>query len=167
MARALTPSAACRSRARGRIAPTNLRTHADQVQHPRRPTSAPVRNRYILFYSSFSSSFFYLPMGTPRGPVSLPDRSRPFVRDFGPLIPALRVRRLHGRLGGQSGFLAPQKYHQPEGYSRQRLHALRHNVVVHHEAAADLKHGIPDDLEARSPVEPDGPGVPLIDLQPE
>jgi len=39
------------------------------VQQSRRPTSAPVLNRYILFYSSFSSSFFfYLPMGYPSRP---------------------------------------------------------------------------------------------------
>ena len=53
----------------GRIAPTNIRTHADVLQHSRRPTSAPVLNRYILFYRSFSSSFFfYLPMGYPSRP---------------------------------------------------------------------------------------------------
>ena len=58
---------------------SNLRTHADQVQHSRRPTSAPVRNRFYLFYISFFSSSIYL-CGTPRGPIPLPDRSQPVVR---------------------------------------------------------------------------------------
>ena len=32
-------------------------------------------------------------------------------------------------------------------------------------AAADLEHGFPSDLEARGQVEPDCPGVPLVDPQ--
>ena len=44
---------------------TNLRTHADQVRYSRRPTSAPMLNRFYLFYIS---SFFYLPMGYPSRP---------------------------------------------------------------------------------------------------
>ena len=66
-----------------RIAPSNLRTHADQVQHSRRPTSAPVRNRFYLFYISFFSSSIYL-CGTPRGPIPLPDRSPPIRPGFSP-----------------------------------------------------------------------------------
>jgi len=42
----------------------NISTRADLVQHSCRPTSAPMLNRYILFYSSFSSSFFYIFMGS-------------------------------------------------------------------------------------------------------
>jgi hypothetical protein len=57
------------------VALTNLRTHADKVQHSRRPTSAPVLNRFYLFYISFSSSIYL--WGTPRGPISQPGRSPP------------------------------------------------------------------------------------------
>jgi len=56
------------------VAKTDIRTHADLVQHSCRPTSAPMLNRYILFYISFFSSSIYL-WGTPRGPISLSDRS--------------------------------------------------------------------------------------------
>jgi hypothetical protein len=80
-------------------APANLRTHADQVQHPCRPPSTPVLNRYILFSISFFSSSIYLWV-TPRGPIPLPDRSSPFVRNFRPLIPAHDGRRLPSRLDG-------------------------------------------------------------------
>ena len=37
--------------------PHNISTHADPVQHWCRPTSAYVRNRYILFYISFRDLF--------------------------------------------------------------------------------------------------------------
>ena len=83
----------------GRIAPINLRIHADQVLHSRRPTSALMRNRFYLFYISFFSSSIYL-WGTPRGPIPQPDRSPRFVRDFRLLIPAHGGRRLHDRLDG-------------------------------------------------------------------
>ena len=86
----------------GRIAATNLRTHADPVQHWCRPTSAPVLNRFYLSIvpsSLLLSSSIHL-WGTPRGPIPLPDRSLPFVRDFRPLIPANGGRLLHGRLDG-------------------------------------------------------------------
>jgi hypothetical protein len=82
--------------------PTNLRTHADQVQHLCRPTSAPVLNRsYLSLFLSLLSS---MPIwGTPRGPIPQPDRSPPPcqsapIRDFRPLIPAIPFRRLPGRL---------------------------------------------------------------------
>ena len=39
---------------------TNIRTHTDQLQHSRRPTSAPLLNRYILFYKFFLFFFFFL-----------------------------------------------------------------------------------------------------------
>jgi len=74
-----------------------------QVQHSCRPTSAPMLNRFYLFHIPFFSSSIP-PWATPRGPIALPDRRppscQPFVLDFHPLIPALRDRRLHGRLGG-------------------------------------------------------------------
>ena len=54
----------------------------------------------VLFLLYLVVLFFYLPLGTPRGPVPQPDRSQPLVRDFRPLIPAHSDRRLHGRLGG-------------------------------------------------------------------
>jgi hypothetical protein len=37
--------------------PHNISTHAEPVQHWCRPTSAYVRNRYILFYISFRDLF--------------------------------------------------------------------------------------------------------------
>ena len=111
----------------GRVTPTSIRTHADQVQHPCRPTSAPVLNRFYLFYISFFSSSIYL-WGTPRGPVPLFDRSLQVVRDFRPLIPSYGGRRLHGHLGGRSGFLSPQKRRQPRGFSSLSRHQSASNL---------------------------------------
>ena len=82
-----------------RPAPPNIRSPADLHQHWCRPTSAPMRTRYILFSISFYSPFFYL-WGTPRDPVPLPDRSPPPIRDFRPLIPAHGGGRLYGRPSG-------------------------------------------------------------------
>ena len=62
---------------------TNLRTHADQVQHWCRPTSTKMLNRYYLFYISFFSSSIYL-WCTPRGPIPLRDRSPPLRPGFSP-----------------------------------------------------------------------------------
>ena len=51
---------------------------------------------------------------------SIPHNRFPFslVWDFRPLIPAHGDRRLHGRLGGWSGFLSPEKRHQPRGFPK-------------------------------------------------
>ena len=49
----------------------NIRSHADQDQHVCRPPSTPMLNRFYLFYSSFSSSFFYLAMGSGGWAASL------------------------------------------------------------------------------------------------
>ena len=92
----------------------------------RRPTSAPMLNRYILFYSLFSSSFFfYLPMGYPSRPHASADRNPPLVRDSHLLIPALRGRRLHGRLGGQSPAVGLQNLHQPRTVPSHAATSLR------------------------------------------
>ena len=50
---------------------TNLRTHADLIQHYCGPTSAKPRNRFNSSISSFFSSSIYL-WGTPRGPIPQP-----------------------------------------------------------------------------------------------
>lgn len=101
IARALPPSAACRSRAR-RFNRSCQPPHQcrPQVQRSRRPT-APELNRFylsIVLSSPLLPSSNYL-LGTPRGPIRQSGRSQLFVRDFRPLIPALSGRRLHGRLG--------------------------------------------------------------------
>ena len=104
-----------------RIRVTSLKTgHSSQtsaflptpVQHVCRPPSAPMLNRFYLFYISvFSSPLFYLYLGYPSRHPLQPDRSPPFVRDFRPLIPAHGARRLHGRLDGQSPAVGLQKRH--------------------------------------------------------
>jgi hypothetical protein len=108
---------------------SNIRSHADPHQHSCRPTSAPVRNRYILLSISFYSRFFYL-WGTPRDPISKPDRSPPFVRDFGPLIPAHGNRRLHGRLNGQSPAVGLQNCHQPRTFRARAATGLSAVLAV-------------------------------------
>jgi len=62
-------------------------------------------NRFYLFYISvFLFFFFSLLLSTYGVPLAAPSlcpiEARPFVRDFGSLIPALRGRRLLNRLGG-------------------------------------------------------------------
>jgi hypothetical protein len=84
------------------------------VQRSRRPTSAPVRNRFNSSISSFfSSPLFYRYLGYPSRHPHQPDRSPPFVRDFRPRLAAFPARRLHGRLDGQSPAVGLQKRHQP------------------------------------------------------
>jgi hypothetical protein len=57
--------------------PTNLRTHADQVQHPCRPPSASMLNRSYLFSISVFSSSIYV-WGTLAAPSLCPNEaSRP------------------------------------------------------------------------------------------
>ena len=88
------------------------------VQHVCRPTSAPMLNRFYLFYKFFLIFFLLLSTyGVPlAAPSRQPDRSPRFVRDFRPLIPARASIRLHGRLDGRSGFPAPENRHQPSGF---------------------------------------------------
>ncbi len=70
------PSRSAGHRRERLVAGVNLRAHAEPVQHSCRTTSAPMLNRFYLFYSSFSSSFFYLPMGYHSRP-HLSDRQKP------------------------------------------------------------------------------------------
>jgi len=70
------PSRSAGHRRERLVAGVNLRTHAEPVQHSCRTTSAPMLTRFYLFYSSFSSSFFYLPMGYHSRP-HLSDRQKP------------------------------------------------------------------------------------------
>ena len=155
----------------GRITPTNISTHPDQVQHSRRPTSAPVLNRFNSSISSFFSSSIYL-WDTPRGPIPQPYRSPPLVRDFRPLIPTHGDRRLHGRLDGQSPAVGLHDRHQPRTFpsprcrqsvsslggrafhptfketSRTHVHSNHHHIPrhrpTHHEPAHNPTHHQPD-----------------------
>ena len=67
-------------------------------------------------------------MGYPSRPRDLtPSKPAPLcqsapIRDFCPLISALRVRRLHGRLGGWSPPVGLQNRHQPRGFPRPSRH---------------------------------------------
>ena len=80
------------------LLPTKFSTHVDL--HRRQCGTGSISS-IVLSFLFLSSIYLW---GTPRGPIPLPDRSpppcQPFIRDFRPLIPALRGRRLHGRLGG-------------------------------------------------------------------
>ena len=49
--------------------------------------------------------------------------------------------------------------------SRGSTEPLFHHVVVHHEAGADVEDGLTGNRKPRGSVEPDGPGVLLVDLQ--
>jgi len=101
------------------------------VQHVCRPPSTPMLNRYylsIVLSSLRLAASIYL-WGTPRGPISLPDRRPPpcqssSVRDFRPLIPAHGNMRLHGRLDGQSPAVGLQKRHQPRTFPARAASGL-------------------------------------------
>jgi hypothetical protein len=80
---------------------TNLRTHADLVQHWCRPTSAPIRNRFHRFYKFFLLFFLLYPYGVwhPATLSPMPTRPRLVQRCSDPRA-AFAGRRLPSRLDG-------------------------------------------------------------------